>query len=139
MPADREMKAMIIAMLLAAAMAMAGCAQENAKEAKAKGETVQVDFLYYNNCTYCVQMKPRLQSAAGKFGAQVNVRLLDAELRGIDANVTEAYQKYKMEGKFGGFPTLVADGNSTLVGLRGENEIGAWICNQFTVKPNVCG
>lgn len=161
------MRVVIAAMLLSAIMLMAGCAQNMGGEKKADAQNdgaggpkadagamnsagtgrnsdagaqkISVDFLYYRNCSYCVQMKPHVESAAGKFGGRVEIRLLDAELRGMDADVTEAYQRYKMEGKFGGFPTLVADDNATLVGLRGEDEIFRWMCMRFKVLPEACG
>jgi hypothetical protein len=122
----------------------AGCAQQGSNAAtippsgNITGQVVHVDFLYWKNCSYCVQMKPNVEAAASEFGKSVEVRMLEAELRGIDANVTGMYAKYKSDGKFAGFPTLVGDGNHTLVGLRSKEEVRDWLCGLFETRPANC-
>lgn len=119
-----------------AALLLFGCTANGQPSEKQK---VNVDFMYYGNCSYCHQMEPELAAAVAEFGGQVEVRKLDAELRGHNQTVTGKYLEYKANGKFGGFPTLVADGNDALVGLRSKDEIRQWLCGQFAQKPQACG
>jgi len=115
-----------------AALLFAGCTSSPPKQ------TVAVDFMYYKDCGYCTQMEPVLANVANQFGPQVKIRVLDAQQRGMNNTVTNLYEQYKAEGKFGGFPTLVADGKSALVGLRSEAEVKTWLCAQFVEKPQAC-
>ena len=126
-----------------AALAISGCAQGGAQGGNVQTEGgmqgIALEFLYLQNCTYCTQYMPAVENAVGRFGGQVRLAVLDASLRNQDAQMAAKYGQYKKAGLFGGFPTLVANGNKSLVGLRSEEEVVDWLCGQFSQKPSACG
>jgi len=144
------MKAAIAAIALALLVFfLAGCTgNEAAKNAPAGGaqvtqpaaqqKAVKVEFLYAQWCEHCTAMKPVVEKVAEQFGGDVQVVLIDEARRKNETAVADLYAKYKKEQIFGGFPTLVANGNSSLVGARSEQEVRGWLCRQFEAKPKIC-
>lgn len=124
----------------AANQAPTGGAQvpQPAEQQKAAVKPVRVEFLYADWCAHCVSMKPVVEKAAAEFGSDVQVVLVDEARRKNETAVADLYAKYKKEQIFGGFPTLVANGNSSLVGERSGQEVKGWLCRQFEAKPKVC-
>ncbi len=104
-------------------------------------EKVQVDYLFSNSCGYCAQATLNTQAAVAQMDGRVTLNYLDGGLRAGNATLAARYTYYKDTGLFGGFPTLVAHGpkgERSLVGLRPQNEVHAWLCQQFTRAPSSC-
>ncbi len=136
------MKVWVAALALAIALvALAGCTSNGAaqqKAAQAQTTPVRLEFLYAPWCGHCTAMKPVVEKVASEFPGLVDVKMVDEAERKTDPAVAALYQKYKAEGKFGGFPTIVANGNDSLVGERTEVEFRQWLCGQFDKKPAGC-
>lgn len=103
--------------------------------------SVQVDYLYADWCPHCRATRPALMAAVSRLGPAVSLNEWNEALRGSDARVTALYSRYKSEGVFVGFPTLVAHGpkgESSISGEQTEGQIMAWLCEQYVDAPAAC-
>lgn len=109
--------------------------------APASNGSVQVDYLYADWCPFCRATRPALMSAVSRLGSAVSLNEWNEALRGSDARVAAVYSRYKREGVFIGFPTLVAHGpkgESSINGEQTEGQIMAWLCEQYVEAPPAC-
>ncbi len=122
------------------ARAGAATASAGATAANANGSLV-VDYLYADWCPHCRATRPALMSAVSKLGSAVSLNEWNEALRASDPQVAAIYAKYKSEGVFIGFPTLVAHGpkgESSIAGEQTEAELMTWLCKQYVTAPPAC-
>ncbi|MFA5108706.1 MAG: thioredoxin family protein [Candidatus Micrarchaeia archaeon] len=109
--------------------------------AKTTTEVLQVDFLYADWCEYCTQAKPQMVAIASELSPNVKLNLWNEKDRNTSVKTAAIYLEYKRKGLFGGFPTIVANGEkgeSSLLGMKSKQEIKNWLCSQFEHSPNTC-
>ena len=119
-----------------------GGTDANSETAPPSAEQIQLDYLYADWCPHCQATRPALLSVTGKLGASVNLSEWNEASRATDPEVAAMYTKYKNEGIFAGFPTIVAHGpkgESFLAGEQTEEGLMVWICGLYTIKPAACG
>ena len=104
----------------------------------ATAQTVHLDYMHAGWCEYCDCSAVDIEAVARGFEGRVELEVWDESKRGSDGKTAEIYERYKQDGLFGGFPTIVADGKKMLVGKRDRAEIEAWVCAQFENKPEQC-
>ena len=100
--------------------------------------SIHLDYMHAQTCGYCQYTKRELEVAVGQLQPYVSLSVWNESLRGQDSATTAIYQKYKNESLFGGFPTIVANGEDMLVGKRNSYEIKRWICSHFENEPPEC-
>ncbi|MFA4983518.1 MAG: thioredoxin domain-containing protein [Candidatus Micrarchaeia archaeon] len=105
------------------------------------GKEVVVDFLYADWCGYCSKMKPIVAKVASEMPpGRFEIRYWNENARGTNSTVAGIYSDYSAKGYFKGYPTFVANWNSTFAGAVPESEFRAWVCGQFSLPiPDACG
>ncbi|PIT84570.1 hypothetical protein COU37_02730 [Candidatus Micrarchaeota archaeon CG10_big_fil_rev_8_21_14_0_10_45_29] len=105
-----------------------------------RGDVVHLDFMHANWCGYCINTRADVEAIAKEIPG-VSISVWDEALREEDEATGEIYLKFKQEGLFGGFPTLVASGKKgreMLVGKREKQEVKEWVCSKFEKMPKEC-
>jgi len=102
---------------------------------------VTIDFLYADWCGYCSKMKPIVEKVASEMPQdRFEVRYWNEKGRGANSTVAGIYALYRQQGYFKGYPSFVANGNSSAVGAQSEPDFRAWVCSHFSPpKPEACG
>jgi len=110
----------------------------SAVETPASSEIVRLDYMHASWCQYCAGTKEDLETIAFELYPNVELLIWDEANRESDEPTREIYDKYKKEGLFGGYPTIVANEKHTLVGKTEKEEMKSWICTIFENKPDNC-
>lgn len=102
---------------------------------------VTIDFLYADWCGYCSKMKPIVAKISSEMPPErFEVRYLNEKEKSTNATVMGIYDLYRQKGYFKGYPSLVANGNSSKIGLQSERDFRAWVCSHFSSPlPEACG
>lgn len=100
----------------------------------------KVEILYFRNdgCPIVTTTDPLINQAIDEFGDKISVRRIEAQLNPSDPEDTDEIKMLREKYDVIGLPEIVINGKKFTKSFNKTN-LFTEICNNFIVKPQVCG